>query len=258
MGTWRGCSPRSVPSHIGGATRLWLVLALALAAAVGGCGGAERDEAVEVKALWYGTAADGTTVGGTAPVEIRAVEDDPQTPLSLDVGGLRAAGAGPMWTAATAVAEVQAVLISGVDPRLHQLQLLAAGGDRRPVGRRTADRRNAGGAPGVVGLAVDDDDRHRAAGRLGRPGGRRGREDPCGAGGRLHPCPGPTRDRRRCSTPRPARRSTWSAWGARGRAGDAGQERAGRVRADHGAAGVERPRARLRRSSGRPADARAA
>ncbi len=122
MGTWRGCSPRSVPSHIGGATRLWLVLALALAAAVGGCGGAERDEAVEVKALWYGTAADGTTVGGTAPVEIRAVEDDPRTPLSLDVGGLRAAGAGPMWTAATAVAEVQAVLVSGVDPRLHQLR----------------------------------------------------------------------------------------------------------------------------------------
>ena len=40
----------------------------------------------------------------------------------MDVRGLRAAGAGPMWTAATAVAGVQAVLISGVDPRTRQLR----------------------------------------------------------------------------------------------------------------------------------------
>ena len=60
--------------------------------------------------------------GGVTPVDITAVADDPETPLSVDVRGLRAAGAGPMWTAATAVAGVQAVLISGVDPRTRQLR----------------------------------------------------------------------------------------------------------------------------------------
>jgi predicted S18 family serine protease len=40
----------------------------------------------------------------------------------VDLRGLQAEGAGPMWTAATSVAAVQAVLESGVDPRIGQLQ----------------------------------------------------------------------------------------------------------------------------------------
>jgi hypothetical protein len=78
--------------------------------------------AVQVDALWYGVAKDGSVQGGTTPVGIEAVEDDPKTPLSVDLSGLRAAGAGPMWTAETAVAGVQAVLVSGVDPRTKQLR----------------------------------------------------------------------------------------------------------------------------------------
>jgi hypothetical protein len=91
-------------------------------AVASGCGGADRRNAVQVKALWYGTAQDGGLVGGVTPVDIAAVEDDPQTPLRVDVRGLKSSGAGPMWTAATSVAGVQAVLISGVDPRVHQLR----------------------------------------------------------------------------------------------------------------------------------------
>jgi hypothetical protein len=75
-----------------------------------------------VKALWYGTTQDGRIVGGLTPVDISAIADDPQTPLSVDLRGLKASGAGPMWTAATSVAGVQAVLISGLDPRAHQLR----------------------------------------------------------------------------------------------------------------------------------------
>jgi len=86
------------------------------------CGGGGNRNAVQVKALWYGTAQDGSIVGGLTPVDISAVEDNPQTPLSVDVSGLKASGAGPMWTAATSVAGVQAVLISAADPRLHQLR----------------------------------------------------------------------------------------------------------------------------------------
>ena len=72
---------------------------------------------VRVGALWYGKAADGSIQAGVTPVTVAASRDDPSTPLLIDTGGLRAAGAGPMWTAATAVAEIQAVLIAGVDPR---------------------------------------------------------------------------------------------------------------------------------------------
>ncbi len=72
---------------------------------------------LRVEALWYGKAADGSIQAGVTPVTVAASYDDPATPLLIDTGGLRAAGAGPMWTAATAVAEVQAVLIAGVDPR---------------------------------------------------------------------------------------------------------------------------------------------
>jgi hypothetical protein len=96
-----------------------LVLA-ALAGIAGGCGGS-GGKSVEVHALWYGTTQAGTTVGGVTPVDVRAVSDDPSTPLSVDLHGLAESGAGPMWAAATAVAGVQAALMSGTDPRLHQL-----------------------------------------------------------------------------------------------------------------------------------------
>ena len=76
---------------------------------------------VRVEALWYGKAADGSIQAGVTPVTVAASRDDPTTPLLVDTGGLRAAGAGPMWTAATAVAEIQAVLIAGVDPRKVQV-----------------------------------------------------------------------------------------------------------------------------------------
>lgn len=81
----------------------------------------EPSSGVQVTALWYGRAPDGTVQAGVTPVGISASFHDPITPLLIDTGGLTASGAGPMWTAATAVAEVQAVLASGVDPRSVQL-----------------------------------------------------------------------------------------------------------------------------------------
>jgi Lon protease-like protein len=109
---------------------VWIAFGLAAAVAlasgliVGAIagGGDSAGNSVRVKALWYGIAKNGTSQGGLTPVDIRAVADDPRTPLSVDLRGLRAADAGPMWTAATAVAGVQAVLISGVDPRNRQLR----------------------------------------------------------------------------------------------------------------------------------------
>ncbi|MEP6631573.1 MAG: S16 family serine protease [Lapillicoccus sp.] len=93
---------------------LVLLVAAAAAADVSGTRDFPR---VRVEALWYGKAADGSIQAGVTPVTVAASYDDPSTPLLVDTGGLRAAGAGPMWTAATAVAEIQAVLIAGVDPR---------------------------------------------------------------------------------------------------------------------------------------------
>jgi len=98
------------------------LVAAAIVAAVLLLGRGGDGHSVQVQALWYGVAPDGRTVGGVTPVDITAVDDDPRTPLSVDVRGLRASGAGPMWTAATSVAGVQAVLISGVDPRDRQLR----------------------------------------------------------------------------------------------------------------------------------------
>ena len=97
------------------------MVTVASAIAVGGCGGGSQD-GVTVKALWYGTTQQGTTVGGVSAVDINAVDDSPETPLSVDLRGLRAEGAGPMWRAATAVAAVQATLIAGTDPRRGQLR----------------------------------------------------------------------------------------------------------------------------------------
>ncbi len=99
-----------------------LVLVAVVGVVAVGCGGSGPGNAVAVKALWYGTAQNGTVSGGVTPVDVAAVKDDPRTPLSVDLRGLQAAGAGPMWRAATAVAGAQAVLISGVDPRLQQLR----------------------------------------------------------------------------------------------------------------------------------------
>ncbi|HJZ53996.1 MAG TPA: S16 family serine protease, partial [Gemmataceae bacterium] len=97
------------------------VVVLMVAGAVIGCGGGAGNS-VEVHALWYGSTPAGAIVGGVTPVGIRAVGDDPNTPLSIDLHGLTEGGAGPMWRAATAVAGVQAVLMSGADPRLQQLK----------------------------------------------------------------------------------------------------------------------------------------
>ncbi len=77
---------------------------------------------VAVQALWYGTSTEGQVVSGVTPVVITAVADKPESPLAVDLRGLQAEGAGPRWTAATSVAAVQAVLESGVDPRIGQLQ----------------------------------------------------------------------------------------------------------------------------------------
>ncbi|MEX0768577.1 MAG: S16 family serine protease [Microthrixaceae bacterium] len=83
--------------------------------------GQHRNHKVQVSALWFGTAGDGSPQRGVTKVDIAAVNDDPTSPLSVDLRGITSAGAGPMWTAATASAGVQAVLDSGVDPRVVQL-----------------------------------------------------------------------------------------------------------------------------------------
>jgi hypothetical protein len=94
---------------------------VAVVVAVAGCGG-DSGSSVKVHALWYGKTADGKTRGGVTPIGITAARDNPKTPLSVDLRGLRASGAGPMWTATTAVAATQAALVSGVDPRLQELK----------------------------------------------------------------------------------------------------------------------------------------
>jgi hypothetical protein len=110
-----------------------------------GLGGADGRKAVQVKALWYGTAQNGRVVAGVTPVDVAAVRDDPKTPLAVDVRGLKASGAGPMWTAATSVAGVQAVLIAGVDPRVRQLRYSL---------REAIDGPSAGGLLSVGSLAA--------------------------------------------------------------------------------------------------------
>ena len=99
-----------------------LVAALLLGVATLEVSNRTGNHRVTVQALWYGTSSEGQVVSGVTPVEITAVADDPDSPLAVDLRGLQAEGAGPMWTAATSVAAVQAVLESGVDPRIGQLQ----------------------------------------------------------------------------------------------------------------------------------------
>lgn len=123
LGPMRGRGPHG---KVAGVTlrRLFTMagLLLLLGALLTGVDGANpRLGSVRVDALWYGRAADGSIQAGVTPVEVAATFHDPTTPLLIDTGGLRAAGAGPMWTAATAVAEIQAVLIAGVDPRTVQV-----------------------------------------------------------------------------------------------------------------------------------------
>lgn len=96
-----------------------IVVIVVMATGRGGGGGGHT---VRVGALWYGQTQNGEVTAGVTPVDIAAVNDDPKTPLSVDLRGLQAAGAGPMWAAATAVGGVQAALISGIDPRLHQFK----------------------------------------------------------------------------------------------------------------------------------------
>ncbi|MEI6621877.1 MAG: S16 family serine protease [Actinomycetes bacterium] len=98
-----------------------IVVVLALGAITAGVVTRGGGNTVVVNALWYGKAADGSVHGGVTPVEITAVADDANTPMSVDLTGVEAAGAGPMWTAATASAAAQAVLDSGVDPRAGEL-----------------------------------------------------------------------------------------------------------------------------------------
>ena len=60
-----------------------LVLAAITSGAVGCGGGGDDGQSVQVDALWYGTTADGEVTGGVTPVDITAVEDDPDPLLSL-------------------------------------------------------------------------------------------------------------------------------------------------------------------------------
>jgi hypothetical protein len=104
-----------------GAVLVIAAVAIVLVLASGGRDGRDTHD-VQVEALWYGETASGNIVGGVTPVDISAVGDDPATPLSVALSKLKAAGAGPMWTAATTVAGTQAVLVSGIDPRVEQLR----------------------------------------------------------------------------------------------------------------------------------------
>ncbi len=113
---------RAVSRHPVVRALIALVVMSIVAACASCAGGSGSESSVRVRALWFGAASDGRVEGGVTPVDITAVTDEPRTPLSLDLRGLRAAGAGPMWTAATSVAAAQAVLVSGVDPRTRQLK----------------------------------------------------------------------------------------------------------------------------------------
>ena len=115
-----GGSPRGgrrgtrVLRHVVTAGALVLLVGAAAAADVSGT----RDfPKVRVEALWYGKAADGSIQAGTTPVTVVASYDDPVDPVAGRHRRPTGRRGGSMWTAATAVAEIQAVLISGVDPR---------------------------------------------------------------------------------------------------------------------------------------------
>ena len=124
VGDARASPPGRTPGHHRALRRLvtaGLLVLLVGTVAAADVRGIRDFPSLRVEALWYGKAADGSIQAGVTPVTVAASYDDPATPLLVDTGGLRAAGAGPMWTAATAVAEVQAVLIAGVDPRQIQV-----------------------------------------------------------------------------------------------------------------------------------------
>lgn len=108
---------------------------------------------VTVQALWYGTSSEGQVVSGVTPVEITAVADDPDTPLAVDLRGLQAEGAGPMWTAATSVAAVQAVLESGIDPRIGQLQYSL---NEEIDGPSAGALMTVGSLAAIAGVAISD------------------------------------------------------------------------------------------------------
>lgn len=94
-----------------------ILLALLVLATADGVLPRPSETTVEVQALWYGAPTDRPARGGVTPVRITAVDDDQAGLFSLDLRGLGTAGAGAMWTAATVNAAVQAVLMSGADPR---------------------------------------------------------------------------------------------------------------------------------------------
>ena len=108
---------------------------------------------VTVQALWYGTSSEGLIVSGVTPVEITAVADDPDSPLAVDLRGLQAEGAGPMWTAATSVAAVQAVLESGIDPRIGQLQYSL---NEEIDGPSAGALMTVGSLAAIAGVAISD------------------------------------------------------------------------------------------------------
>lgn len=70
-----------------------------------------------VRALWFGDDANGSLVSGVTPLTINERTREVPAPFEVNLDGLTSAGAGAMWTSASATAAVVATLASGRDPR---------------------------------------------------------------------------------------------------------------------------------------------
>jgi hypothetical protein len=81
---------------------------------------------VTVPALWAGTDAKGRTVSGIERATV-TTRETARPEFEVDLGSVKAAGAGPQWVAASAVAAAVGMLYAGNDPRVYGARYTVTG-----------------------------------------------------------------------------------------------------------------------------------
>lgn len=76
----------------------------------------DQQARITIPALWAGTRADGTAVGGVEPAEIVVSTSGEGRAYKVNLANIEAQGAGPAWRAATGTASAFATLFVGADP----------------------------------------------------------------------------------------------------------------------------------------------
>ena len=83
--------------------------------------------------LWAGRTAEGTTVSGIEPAQVK-VRTDTEASFQVLLESIEAKGAGAIWRATSALAAALATLNSGVDPRLVDVEFEITGQINGPSG----------------------------------------------------------------------------------------------------------------------------